>query len=320
MNKKITLVSILVLSILPLIFHNNTYIMHILILCFIWGGVASAWNLIVGYANVFSFGQIAIFAIACYTSAMLTLNLGVSPWLGILAGAGVAALVGILIGLPCLRLKGIYVALATLAIHLALPTLLSQGRVYGTGGTRGLAGIPPLQIGTYTFGLLSNYYFGLGLFLLSLFAIYKIINSPWGLAFISLRDKEHFAKSLGVNEYRYKLIVFAISSVITGVMGGFYVHFISAVSPAILHTDLFLMVIAMMLFGGLGRFPGAAIGAFAIIFLNEALRPVGTFRLLVLGMLIVVSMLYMSQGLIGILESIGRSIRRISKGRLTLSR
>ena len=80
------------------------------------------------------------------------------------------------------------------------------------------------------------------------------------------------------------------------------------------------MVIAMMLFGGLGRFPGAAIGAFAIIFLNEALRPVGTFRLLVLGIVIVVSMLYMSQGLIGILESVGRSIRRIFKGRLKLSR
>ncbi len=316
MHKKVFLASVLLLLSLPLILPDNPYIIHILILSFIWGVVASAWNLIVGYANVFSFGQIAFFAIAGYTSAMVSIYLGVSPWLAILAGAGAATLVGIAIGLVCLRLRGIYIALATLALHLTLPTLLSQGKIYGTGGTRGLAGVPPLQLGGYTFGPISYYYSGLAIFLLLLFAIYKIINSPLGWAFISLRDAEHFAKSVGINEYKYKLIVFGISAFITGIMGGFYAHYVGTISPAILHTDLFLMVIAMLLFGGLGRFPGAAIGAFAIIFLNELLRPTGTFRLLVLGAIIVATMLYMPHGLIGIFESLGRLISRTFKGKL----
>jgi len=316
MHKKVFLASVLLLLSLPLIFHDNPYVMHTLILCFIWGVVTEAWNLIVGYADVFSFGQIAFFAIAGYTSAMVSIYLRASSWLAILAGAGVTALVGIAIGLLCLRLRGIYIALATLALHLVLPTLLSQGRIYGTGGTRGLAGIPLLQLGEYTFSPISYYYLGLAIFLLLLFAIYKIINSSLGLAFISLRDAEHFAKSLGVNEYKYKLMVFGISAFITGIMGGFYAHYIGTISPAILSIDLFLIVIAMLLFGGLGRFPGGAIGAFAITFANELLRPTGTFRLLILGAIIVTTMLYMPQGLIGILEFLGRLISRIFKGKL----
>ena len=308
MNKKLFPIGVLVLLVLPLFFHNKSYIMHILILCLIWSVVACAWDLIMGYASIFSFAQIAFFVIAGYTTAMLSKYLGLAPWLGILPGAALATVAGIGIGLPCLRLKGIYIAVATLALHLILPTLLTKGRVYGTGGSHGLGGIPPFQVGGHTFGHLSWYYFLLVVFLVLLFVIYKIINSRLGLAFVALRDAEHFAKSLGVNEYKYKLIVFAISASITGIMGGLYTHYTGAISPATLRTDLFLVVIAMILFGGLGRFPGAVIGAFAITFMNELLRPAGTFRLLILGAIIVVTMIYIPNGLMGILKSLGRLI------------
>ena len=106
-------------------------------------------------------------------------------------------------------------------------------------------------------------------------------------------------------------MVFGISAFITGLMGGFYSHYIGVISPTILGTDIFLMVIAMMLFGGLGRFPGAVIGAFAITLANELLRPVGHFRHLILGAVIVATLIYMPQGLIGLLESLGNLMSRV---------
>lgn len=306
MNKKLITIGVLVLLVLPLFIYDKSYFMHILILCLVWSVVASAWDLIMGYASIFSFAQIAFFVVAGYTTGMLSKYFGLSPWLGIFPGAVVATVAGIAIGLPCLRLKGIYIAVATLSLHLILPTLLTQGRVYGTGGSHGLAGIPPFQVGGYTFGHLSWYYLLLIVSLVLLFAIYKIINSHLGVAFVALRDAEQFAKSLGINEYKHKIIVFAISAFITGIMGGLYTHYMGAISPATLRTDIFLMVIAMVLFGGLGRFPGAVIGAFAITFMNELLRPAGTFRLLILGAIIVVTMVYIPNGLMGILEYLDR--------------
>lgn len=111
-------------------------------------------------------------------------------------------------------------------------------------------------------------------------------------------------------------MVFGISAFITGLMGGFYAHYIGIISPAILGTDIFLMVITMMLFGGLGRFPGAVIGAFAITSANELLRPAGSFRLLILGAIIVATLIYMPRGLIGLLESLGNWMSRVKNRRL----
>lgn len=304
---------IVLLLVLPAIFHDKSYVMYIFTLCLIWAVVAAAWDLMLGYAAIFSFGNIAFFTIGAYASAMLSLQLGISPWLGMLVGGIAATVVGVGIGLPCLRLKGIYIAVVTLGIHLILPTLLEQGRQFGTGSTHGLTMIPPLYLGGYTFDRLGWYYAGFAIFLLFLFVIYKVINSRVGLAFVALRDAEPLAKSLGVNEYKYKLIVFGISSFITGVMGAFYVHYSGMISPTILTTDRFLTVIAMVLFGGLGRFPGAALGAFAITFANELLRPTGEFRLLILGAIIVATMIYVPGGLVGILESFGRLVGRAFK-------
>jgi len=310
-NKKTVLISLSVIAILPLIFRGNPYIIHILTLALIWSVVASAWDLIVGYAYVFSFGQMALFVIGGYTSSMMALYWGVSPFLGMAAGAGLTALAGIVIGLSCLRLRGMYVAVATLGLHLVLPPLLLQGRAYGTGGSRGLGSIPPIEVLGQPLDMFGWYYAAFGIFFAMLFLIYRIINSSTGLAFVSLRDAHAAASSLGVNEYRYKLMVFGISAFITGLMGGFYSHYIGVISPTILGTDIFLMVIAMMLFGGLGRFPGAVIGAFAITLANELLRPVGHFRHLILGAVIVATLIYMPQGLIGLLESLGNLMSRV---------
>ncbi len=299
------------LCLLPLGIGGNRDIMHLFILSFIWGVVASAWDLIMGYARVLSFGQLAFFALGGYASAMLTLHMGISPWLGMLAGGGIALATGLVVAVICLRLRGIYVGMVTFAIHLVLPTLFVAGNAIGTGGTYGLFGIAPLNVGDYVFSKLNMipwYYAALGLFAGFIFAIHKIINSPIGLAFMALRDAETFAKKLGIDQYKYTVIVFALAAFITGVAGSFYVHYMGVISPGIFRLEFFLFALVMVMLGGMSRFPGAAIGAFVVIFLNDAAREVGMARLTILGAIVVAVMIALPGGLISIPEVAKRFI------------
>lgn len=303
---------VLVLGLLPIALQGNARILNILSACLMWGVVASAWDLSIGYANVWSFGHIAFFVIGGYTGAMAVMYLGIPPEAAIPLGGVAAAIIGILIALPCLRLHGIYIAMVTFGIHLVLPTFILWGRDYTYGAT-GLSGFAPLQLGQYTFSSnvpFFSYYIIFGISILLLFIIYRIINSPIGLAFVALRDSEPFAKSLGVDEYKYKLIMFGISAFIAGLMGAVYTSFYGTISPFILEVSTFLMVLIMLMLGGLGRFPGAVIGAFVITGLSEALRPLVLLRFVILGAIVVAVMIFMPQGLMGIPERFRPFIRR----------
>ncbi len=302
------LVMLAVLLLLPTYFHNNLYIMHILIMCLIYGVVAVGWDFMMGYAGIFTFGQFAFFAIGAYASGMLTLYLGISPPLGILLAGLIAAGVGIVIGLPCLRLKGAYIALVTFALHLILVPLINSdvGRAMGTGGTVGLLDIPTLAAGFSVAAKVPWYYTLLGVAFLSFFVVYRISHSSIGLAFVSLRDSEPLAKSLGVDAYKHKLMVFGISSFLTGMIGAFYAHYTGIVSTRILGLDIFLMVMVMLVIGGMGKFPGAAIGAFIVTFLNEFLRPLGEYRLFIFGAIVVLLIVLVPEGLMGTLFPTGR--------------
>jgi len=304
------LILLLSLAILPVFFYNDRYIMNILILCFIWSIVAASWDLILGYANVFSFGHIAFFVIGGYSSGLLVNFLKISPWIGILVGGIIASMIGLLIGLPCLKLKGIYLAIVTFSLLFVLPTLIvwaGPGRFknFSTGGTYGLQKILPPSLFGYTFtrsNLIPWYYLTFVFFITFLLIIYKIIHSSTGLALVALRDAEPLAKTLGINDYKYKLLIFGISSFIAGIMGALYAHYFEAISPANLGLNVFLITLVMVLFGGLGVFPGAVLGSFVINFTNELLRPLLEWRLVVLGAIVIITMILMPKGLMGIPE------------------
>jgi branched-chain amino acid transport system permease protein len=300
-----------VVSILPVFLHNNLPVMHILIMCLIWAVAAEAWDVMMAYAGVFTFGQVAFFVMGAYGSAILAMRFGISPWLGMWAGAGLAAGVGILIGLPCLRLRPSYVALLTFALHLLVgPLLLSDlGRAVGTGGSEGLLLIPRFAVGGYTFSpleLVPPFYAALGMSFAALFAMYKVIHSSWGLAFSAVRDSEPFAKSLGVDDFRYKLIVFGLSAFLTGIAGAFYAHYVGVLSVRILGLDLFLLLMVMQVVGGMGMFPGSVIGSFIVTFTNAYLSAVGVYRLVIFGALVVVLCVAMPAGVMGVLFPTGR--------------
>jgi branched-chain amino acid transport system permease protein len=296
----------LLICTLPFFFHGNLHIMNILILCLIWGVVAAAWDLIMGFAGIFTFGQVAFYVIGAYGSAILTRTFGISPWIGIPAGGLITGIIGVLVGLPCLRLKGSYVALVTFAVHMILEPFLKSnpGRAIGTGGPQGILSIPPLKIFGYTYNTMElvPWYFTVVVFsFVSLYIIYKIIHSNWGLAFIAVRDSEVFANSIGINDFKYKLIVFGISSFLTGMIGGVYAHYVGMLSTRLLGLDLFLILMVMLVLGGMGRFPGALLGAFIAVFISEWLRPLETYRNVVFGAMVVLLVIFMPQGITGLL-------------------
>jgi len=293
-----------VFAILPIFIGSNPALMGILIMIMIWAVVAGHWDLIMGYAGVFTFSNVAIFVIGAYASGILTLNYGISPWLGLLAGGVIAGGIGVLISLPCLRLKGSYIALLTFALHMILEPFLKSdlGKAIGTGGGQGLLGIPSLSVGGYTLSPLNLtpwFYVTLVISLASLFAIYEIIHSHWGLAFIAVRDCEPLAKISGIDDYRFKVIVFGVTSFFTGLAGAYYAHYIGVVSTRILGLDLFLLLMVMQVVGGMGSFPGALLGAILVTFANEGLRVVGVYRLVIFGAMVVAVVVLAPKGIMG---------------------
>ena len=308
------------LGVVPIFFHGNLFIMNILTTCLIWAVVAASWDLIMGFAGIFTFGQVAFFTIGAYSSAMLTRAFGISPWFGIIAGGVISGALGVLMCLPCIKLKNAYVALVTFAVHMILEPLLKSeaGISIGTGGAQGLLTIPPLTLGGYSFSTMEPvpwFYAALGIFIFSLLVIYKIIFSAWGLAFLALRDSEGFAKSLGVNDFKYKILVFSVSAFLTGNVGAFYAHYVQVLSPRLLGLDLFLILMVMLVLGGIGRFPGAVIGALIATFFSEILRPLETYRGFIFGLTVVLLVIFMHKGIMGLLfpdNGIG-AVQRISQ-------
>lgn len=295
------LLGTLLLGVLGL-FIESSYVHHVLILCFIWTIVVVGWDLVLGYVGVFSFAQLVFFAGGAYLSAMLSIGLGIPPIAAMALAALLVGVMGLLVGLPCLRLRGEYVALFTFAVHLALPPLINQGRAIGTGGSTGLMGIPPVEILGYTMRTVDKlpwYFLTLAVAAAAVGLVYFVVlRGRPGRAFVALRDSEDFARALGVNDYVYKLLAFVLSAVVTGVAGALYAHYVGVVTPKILGNEFFLIAMLMLSIGGLGRFPGAILGAFIITIGNELLRDTGQYRLLLLGLGVVLVILLLPNGLV----------------------
>jgi len=127
-----------------------------------------------------------------------------------------------------------------------------------------------------------------------------VTKSYWGVAFLALKDSQDFAMSLGISAFKYKLMVFALTSFLTGIIGAYYGHFYGVLSFRMLELDLFSILMVMMLVGGLGQFPGAIIGAFLVVAGSELMAPLGAYRAVTMGALVVVLVLALPNGVMGL--------------------
>jgi branched-chain amino acid transport system permease protein len=282
------------------------YLLHILVITGIYIILTLSLNLVVGYTGLPSLGHAAFSCVAAYTSSMLALNYGVSPWLGLLIGACVAALTGLILGFPSLRLKGDYLALATFGLGVIVYSV-AKNWVSLTRGPMGLPGIPGFSIFGRQLSETWSYLIIVILFvLITFFVIRRIVNSPFGRILQGIREDEIAVLAMGKNVNKHKLLVFIIGAFFAGIAGSLYAHYITFIDPSSFTVMESITILLMVVFGGMGSLSGSFVGAAVLVILPELLRFLGMpssvaapLRQMIYGLLLVVLMLKRPQGILG---------------------
>jgi len=295
------LLAALAFAVIPLT--GNYYIMHVLILSFLNAMLASALDLLVGYTGSLILGYAAFYAIGAYTSTLLSMRVGLSPWIGVFLGGVTSTLAGLVLGIPALRLRGPYLAISTLGFGVIIYLLLIN-LDFITRGPLGIPGIPPLPgIGFIDFSDRTTYYYlMLVIFVAAIYLLRLLTSSRYGRVLIAMREDEDAAKAIGINIPLYRISVFAISTFVAGIAGAFYAHYMRYINPEISALSHSIAILSMVLLGGAGTVVGPSIGAFILMFISEVLRPLLEYRLLIYGALIVLVIRYFPGGIYGYLS------------------
>ncbi|WP_018133087.1 branched-chain amino acid ABC transporter permease [Effusibacillus pohliae] len=298
------LAGILLLLLLPLVLQEQDFLVDTLIMIALWGFVASAWNIVGGYGGMLSLGHAAFFGIGAYTSTILFVKYGVSPWIGIMAGAVVAGLFGLFIGAVTLRLHGPFFSLCTIAVAEVLMIIAINWHSL----THGSGGIPvPFRPGAVNMMFDNKVtYFYLAVALLAIpYGLSRWMNrSHFGYYLIGVRENEQAALALGISSVKIRLIAMVISSSLTAMGGTFYAQYIGIVEP--LHEFSFQLsaqIALMAIIGGIGTAGGPIFGAALITLLGTVLRSTlggaqGGVQAVVYGLLLVVVVLVIPQGIV----------------------
>ncbi|MDK8462579.1 branched-chain amino acid ABC transporter permease [Marinobacter sp. SS13-12] len=298
MTNRILFILMLVAGLTAPLFAYPVFVMDLL--CFAL--FACAFNLLLGYAGLLSFGHAAFFGGAAYVTGYVTKEWGFSPLLGILAGAGFAMVLGAAFGFLAIRRQGIYFAMVTLALAQIIYFLALQ--MPFTGGENGLQGIPRGHL----FGLidlnnsLAMYYFVFAIFLLGFGIIYRTINSPFGEVLQAIRENESRALSLGYDVDHFKLLAFVISATLAGLAGATKAIIFQFAALTSAHWQTSGEVILMTLVGGLGTIFGPVVGAITVGALSHELSAYGSWVQVILGTIFVVCVMVFRRGIIGELQ------------------
>lgn len=273
----------------------ETYWLHVIIIAYFYALLAASWALLAGYAGQFSFGHMAFMAIGAYTTGLLGRYFSTSPLTGIIIGTLVSGLFGLAIGALVLRFKASYLALFTIAFSEILRMILN-GESNITRGDQGL-NVAPL-LGEEIISRVPYYYIMLAVLAICLFLMYWLANSRVGLFLRAIREDEEAAAARGVGVVRYKVLTFVITSMIAGLAGGFFAHYITLLTPNIMIIPQMGLVIAMAIVGGVESLMAAAIGGVIIQVGLEVLRKFGAWRMVIFGGLLIFTLRFARNGLI----------------------
>lgn len=294
----------LIFSLIFPLFVKGSFHRNVMIFIFFYTIMAEGWNILGGYAGQFSVGHVVFFGIGGYTSSLLLVNWGVTPWVGIFLGGTAAAGVSALIGLACFRLREYFFALAT--IGLAEITRISFNHWKAIGGTRGIT--LPMKFNFYNFlwqGRLPYYYIFLAFALASVIVVFIIDRSKMGLYLKAIDQDQDAAESFGINIFKYKMIAFAISTFITGIAGSLYAQYIQYIDPPSMFPFMIsIEIIIVTLIGGKGTVFGPLLGAIIFIPLSEYPRTyfgglAKGYDYIITGLLVVLLAIKRPEGLVG---------------------
>jgi branched-chain amino acid transport system permease protein len=292
----------------------NPYQLHTLIMAGIFAVLALSLNLLLGYTGQLSLGHAAFFGIGAYATALLTVKLEWSPWLGLIAALAFPAAAGWIIGRLALKLRGAYFVLLTISFA-GVVSLVSVNWMDLTNGPLGLPGIPPVEIALPGLPALSlrpksaYYYLVLAAVALSYLVCLGLIRSRIGRALIALRENETLAASVGIDGTHYLVLAAVISAAMAGLGGGLYAHYTRFVSPEVFLFSYTVTMVIMVVAGGKGTLAGPIVGAVIFTVLPEALRAITSWQwqMLLYGILLIAVLYFMPRGIVPVLAGLRRS-------------
>ena len=271
---------------------------------------ACAFNLLLGYTGLLSFGHAAFFGSASYIAAHGLKVWGLTPEIAIALATLAAAALGLVFGFIAIRRQGIYFAMITLALSQMI--FFAALQMPFTGGEDGIQGVPRTAF-LGIFDLSSNlacYFFVMAVFVFGLFAVWRTVHSPFGQVLKAIRENEPRAVSLGYRVDHYKLIVFVISAALSGLAGGTKALVVQVASLTDVTWQMSGEVVLMTLLGGMGTVFGPAVGAFVVLTLQNYLNAFGSLVTIVIGVIFVTCVLLFRRGIVGELQArLGRRPR-----------
>ncbi|MDR2157348.1 MAG: branched-chain amino acid ABC transporter permease [Clostridiales Family XIII bacterium] len=305
-GKLFLLIFAVVFAVLPL--GMASFTQHILVLVLFYAFCASAWNILCGYIGVLSLGHSALMGIGAYTSTLLLVHFGVTPWVGMFIGALLTGVVGVLIGFPCFRMSGPYFTLTTIAFAELIRVYLENTKeVFGLD-TKGASGITVPYTGDdiamFSFlGKIPFYYLMLIFLVVILLITWKIDRSKLGYYFVAIRSDADAAESLGIKLLKYKLIGMFISAFFIAIAGAFYAQFFRYINPTrIFGLDMSIRIALIAVVGGQGKIFGPMIGAVILVPITELLSlyfgaTLPGLHLFIYGVVMVIVVLFMPKGI-----------------------
>jgi branched-chain amino acid transport system permease protein len=302
-RNRIPVVLVLLASVIYPWVMRDPYYMHMAILIGIYTLLAISINLLLGYTGQLSLGHAAFFGVGAYASSLVYLNLKVPMWGGMVMAPIAAGILGYIVAKLAFRLRGAYFVIMTIGVAEVLK-LVGLNWVELTKGPMGLT-----DIGTsaFSFGALGTidlsekipyYYLTLILVILCIYLEYRLVHSSFGRAFISIRENEDLAESVGINCYKYLVIVVIVSASIAGVAGSLYAHYVSFIDPGVFAFFLSVNAVMMVIGGGQGTLVGPIVGAILFSLIPEWLRVFGDARMAIYAVMVIFIVIFMPRGIL----------------------
>lgn len=291
----------------PFFMQGSSYALHLLVIALLYSVLALALNFQLGSANIPNFATGASYGIGAYTSALLALNFDVSFWLTLPVAAVVATVFGFLLGFPSMRTRESYLALVTIAFGIVVHQLLNN--FSWTGGPNGLVGIPaptifghsfaqPIEVLGFRLPSQANfYYLSAALVALSILSAKRLHDSRVGLAWNALRADPLAARCQGIDVVWYKMLAFGVDAFLAAFAGTIYAFYVSYISPDNFTFLVSVTIMTMVIVGGMDNTLGVILGAFLLTLLPEKLRIFADYRLLFVGVIVILFLILRPQGL-----------------------
>jgi branched-chain amino acid transport system permease protein len=299
---------IVILALLPVI-GMSTYYIHIFIGIFIYAMAAASLRL-VNLSGQGSLGHAGFMLVGAYTSALLSKNMGWTPWMTMLIGAIFALTIGFLVAVPFSRLRGIYFTMISLFFGMAILAFAALTQKI-TGGESGLAGIPAL------FGIskIPYYYFTLGLVTVCLFVMYRIEFSRTGLTWKAIAQSYSVSSSIGINEAGQRMLCFAIGGFFAGIAGAVYAHYYQILSINLFSFQTSIYLFIYMMVGGVNSFSGPIIGAAVLIIIPTIFRNLKEFVPFIYAAILLIVLFLMPEGIVGLPNQIRIWLKKFRSGK-----